>query len=159
MKLNIELVPQTTWCVNLRSLLRKKDWDFLRRRQYQLAGHVCEICGDTSRNQGCSYDLECHEQWHYDDETHRQVLVGLVGLCKHCHEVIHFGQTELRGRGQQAIQHLLKVNHCSYEDALDLIKDAQRKWIERSSHLWEVDVSWLEKDKISLKSGFSGLES
>ena len=152
MKLSIELVPQTAWYANLRQFLRPKDWDFLRKRQYKLANGVCEICGDRGKKQGRRHDLECHEQWHYDDEKHIQTLTGLIALCPNCHEVIHFGLAEIRGRGVQALQQLIRVNDIRVpEEAIDLIKAAQREWDERSSHPWEVDVSWLDNDNISLK--------
>ena len=150
-KLSVELVPQTSWCVNLRSLLRKKDWDFLRKRQYAEAGGVCEVCGDKGKNQGRRYNLECHERWHYDDETHIQTLKSLIALCPNCHEVVHFGLSEIRGRGPQALRHLMKVNNCSPEEADNMIRAAGDQWRERSSHPWEVDVTWLENDKITLK--------
>ena len=152
MKLDVELVPKTSWGANLRRLLKPKDWDFIRKRQYKLANGVCEICGGRGKNQGRNHDLECHEQWHYDDETYIQTLIGVIALCPFCHEVLHFGLTELRGRGPQALQHLIKVNeYNSLTEALVLIKVAQEKWVERSTHLWEVDVSWLENNNIFLK--------
>jgi len=151
MKLSIELVPQTTGGVNLRLVLRPKDWNFLRKRQYKLANGVCEICGDRGKNQGRKHDLECHEQWHYNDETHVQTLIGLIALCPHCHEVQHFGLAELRGRGNQAFKHFIEVNEFTSAEGNNLIKIAQQKWLERSGHSWAVDVSWLENDNITLK--------
>ena len=76
----------------------------------------------------------------------------MIALCPNCHEVIHFGLAEIRGRGVQALQQLIRVNDIRVpEEAIDLIKAAQREWDERSSHPWEVDVSWLDNDNISLK--------
>jgi hypothetical protein len=34
-------------------------------------------------------NLECHEEWDYDDETHVQKLTGLIALCGRCHRVKH----------------------------------------------------------------------
>ena len=153
MKLNIELVPKTAWGVNLRSLLKRKDWDFLRKRQYKIADGVCQICGDKGTNQRRKYDLECHEQWHYDDETHIQTLKGVIALCPWCHEVVHFGHTELQGRGTQALQHMMHINQCDKRAAINAIKDVQRIWADRSKHAWKIDMSWLDADNIRLKDG------
>jgi len=153
MKLNIELVPKTAWGVNLRSVLKRRDWDILRKEQYRLAKNVCEVCGETSRNQGYFYDLECHEQWHYDDQTHIQTLVGLIGLCKHCHEVVHFGHTQIKGRANQALKHLMQVNECTSKQACLIVGEAQVKWMERSIHKWTLELSWLERHGIEIPTG------
>jgi 5-methylcytosine-specific restriction endonuclease McrA len=52
--LTIELVPKTAWYTNVRSNVSKKEWDRIRKKSYQNAGHVCEICGDTGLNQNHS---------------------------------------------------------------------------------------------------------
>ena len=74
--LTVELVPRGQWGANLRSELPKKDWDRLRREQYKKAGYVCEICG----GKGSRHPVECHEIWHYDEDTNTQRLDGLIAL-------------------------------------------------------------------------------
>ena len=69
-KLKSEIVPTSCWYSNVRSNVSKKEWDFLRKKSYESAGHVCEICGDTGKNQGFNHNVECHEIWEYDDNTH-----------------------------------------------------------------------------------------
>ena len=78
MKLTIELVPSTSWGNNLRSEanLSKDRWDTLRRQSYRKAGYRCEICSEK----GPTHPVECHEIWHYDDETKTQTLKGLISF-------------------------------------------------------------------------------
>ena len=61
-KLNIQLIPQTSWYKNLRSIL--PNWkdvsEHIRNTQT-----VCQICGSND----C---LHAHEVWEYDDEKHEQ---------------------------------------------------------------------------------------
>ena len=44
-KLTIELVPATCWQTNVRSVVKKSEWDKIRKRVYKEAGHKCEVCG------------------------------------------------------------------------------------------------------------------
>ena len=44
-KLNFELVPDGCWYSNLRSILSKRQWDFLKSEAKERAGGKCMICG------------------------------------------------------------------------------------------------------------------
>ena len=101
-RLQVELVPSTCWFSNVRDHVSKTDWDTLRKATYQKAGHVCEICG----GRGPKWPVECHEIWHYDDESLTQTLKGLIALCPSCHETKHIGLAGLRGRVEIAKVHL-----------------------------------------------------
>ena len=68
MKLDFELVPDSCWYSNLRSILSPEQWDVVRREAYARAGGKCSICG------GQSPRLEAHEQWEYDEKTATQKL-------------------------------------------------------------------------------------
>ena len=68
-KLTIELVPQTSWYTNVRSNVSKEQWDVIRKKCYAQANNVCEICGDTGKNQGYKHNVECHEIWEYNELT------------------------------------------------------------------------------------------
>ena len=135
-KLCIELVPESCFWSNLRSNLPKKVWDRLRKEIYQRAGYRCEICGGKGRK----WPIECHEVWHYDDETHIQKLVGLKGLCPSCHSVKHFGLSRIRGIDDQ----LLRVNGWTAGETDGYISDVFEEWEARSQHAWKLDVSWLD---------------
>ena len=137
MKLNIELVPSTSWFTNLRSILPTSDWDLLRRAVYKDAGYKCEVCG----GKGDKHPVECHERWAYDDVNHVQTLVGLIALCPSCHMVKHFGLAAHRGYDKVALKHLMIVNKWNKEEATSHVNDAFRTWSDRSNHQWKVDCS------------------
>lgn len=140
MKISIELVPSSSWGANLRSILTGKGWDFLRQREYDRAGSVCEICGGKGRK----HPVECHEVWVYSDHKHLQKLVGLEVLCPPCHEVRHIGRALAVGRGEIAFKHLAKINGWTLEQVEEHVEAAMKKWHERSRFAWKLDISWLE---------------
>lgn len=72
-RLTVELLPATTWGSNLRTALRVREWNKLRRRTYEAARHRCEVCGGVGRQ----YRVACHERWEFDDAQSCQRLVGL----------------------------------------------------------------------------------
>lgn len=80
-KLTIELIPRTCFGSNVRTLFKQKYWDILRKASYEKAGHVCEICGASGKDQGYRHNVECHEIWDYSDKRRIQKLLGLVSLC------------------------------------------------------------------------------
>jgi len=143
-KLTIELVPRTAWYTNVRSNVSKDEWDRLRKKSYALANNVCEICGDTGKNQGYKHNVECHEIWHYDDTTKAQTLTGLISLCPYCHKCKHPGLAQINGELNIVINQLMKVNNISKGDAEKLIDDAFSIWRERSKHEWKLDISYIE---------------
>jgi len=107
-KLEIELVPATTWYTNLRKVLPPDEWDKVRRKAYADHGYRCGICGAQGR-------LSCHEMWKYDDEKHTQTLTGFIALCDMCHHVKHIGLAGiLASEGKldfsKVIEHFINVN-------------------------------------------------
>lgn len=146
-QLTIELVPSTSWGVNLRSALKRSDWDRLRRQCYQEAGHHCEVC----RGRGRRHPVECHEVWSYDEVACIQKLERLIALCPACHEVKHFGLATRRGRGRIALDHLARVNKWSFQRSHEYVVAAFRVWEQRSVYPWTLDLTWLEDRGIRLR--------
>ena len=107
-KLNFELVPDSCWYSNLRSLLSPAQWDAVRKRAYARAGGRCMICGAPSKR------LDAHEEWEYDEVNAVQRLKRIVAVCPACHAVIHIGRTQLKGDARAAEEHFIKVNGCTY---------------------------------------------
>lgn len=136
----VELVPKTSWGDNLRSRFKPSEWDRLRFACYAAAGHKCEICGGVGRR----HPVECHEIWHYDDEAHVQTLHGLIALCPSCHEVKHFGRTQVTGRRAAALAHLARVNGWTKIQASEHVASAFAVWRERSKYPWTLDISKVE---------------
>lgn len=145
-KLSIELVPETCFNSNLRSILKKSEWDKIRRKVYALAGNKCEICGASGR-------LEAHEIWDYDDINKVQKLVGLISLCSPCHLVKHIGFAQLQGKEEIAIMHLMKINNINRKEAEEYINKELKIWEERSKYEWKQNISYLEEFKKLWKSG------
>lgn len=138
MKLDFELVPDSCWYSNLRSILSPVQWDAVRRDAYSRANGRCMICGVPAKR------LEAHERWEYDEKNCVQKLGDVVAICKSCHEVIHIGRTQLTGGEERACAHFMKVNGCSYSDyrrALGAANEAHRR--RNAVPEWRLDVIWL----------------
>lgn len=140
MKLNFELVPDSCWYSNLRTLLPPGGWDAVRRRAYARAGGRCMICGAPVRR------LEAHERWSYDEANAVQKLEDVVAVCHACHEVIHIGRTQLAGREREASEHFMKVNGCSYAEYKRALGEANADHRRRNTiPEWKLDISVLPR--------------
>lgn len=139
-KLNFELVPDSCWYSNLRSILSPAQWDVVRKEAYARAGGRCMICGAPAKR------LEAHERWEYDETAGIQRLADVVAVCKACHEVIHIGRTILLGGEERASEHFMKVNGCTYSDYRKALGEANSAHRRRNGvKEWKLDLSYLEK--------------
>ena len=139
-KLDFELVPDGCWYSNLRSILSKKQWDFLRAEAKERSGGKCMICGKQTKY------LDAHERWSYDEKSCVQKLEDIIAVCKDCHSVIHIGYTQLKGNEERAEKHFMKVNGCSYAEyrkALGLANEAHKRRNEISE--WKLDLTYLKR--------------
>lgn len=137
LKLMIELVPESAWGNNLRTILRKSVWEKLRKSIYAAYGNRCGICGATGR-------LNCHEVWAYDDRNHIQTLRGFIALCEWCHHVKHIGLTQLLAEQgkidfERVVQHFMTVNDCDRETFEEHRRVAFHVFHERSRHEWRIN--------------------
>ncbi len=139
-KLNFELVPDSCWYSNLRSILKPKQWDIIRKDAYAKAEGRCSICGRPAKR------LEAHERWSYDLEKGVQKLEDVIAVCHSCHSVIHIGRTQLLGDEEKAIKHFCYVNKCSYADYIKALGNANLLHRERNKvGEWKLDLSYLIK--------------
>ncbi len=139
-KLNFELVPDGCWYSNLRTILSKEQWDFLKADAKERADGKCMICGKKTNR------LEAHERWSYNTRTATQKLEDVVAICKDCHSVIHIGRTQLLGDEEVAEKHFMKVNGCSYVDYRKALGEANE--IHKKLNLvseWKLDLTWLKR--------------
>ena len=139
-KLDFELVPDGCWYSNLRSILSKKQWDFLRSDAKERSGGKCMICGKQTKY------LDAHERWSYDEKSCVQKLEDIIAVCKDCHSVIHIGYTQLKGNEERAEKHFMKVNGCSYVEyrkALRLANEVHKRRNEISE--WKLDLTYLKR--------------
>ena len=140
MKLEFELVPDSCWYSNLRSILSPAQWDVVRREAYARANGKCMICGQPSKR------LEAHEKWSYDEENAVQKLETVIAVCKSCHEVIHIGRTSLLGGEERASEHFMKVNGCSYPEYRKALGEANEAHRRRNKiPEWKLDLSYLKR--------------
>lgn len=139
-KLNFELVPDGCWYSNLRTILSKRQWDFLRQEAKDRAGGKCMICGVKAKR------LEAHERWSYDQNKKVQKLEDIIAVCPDCHHVIHIGRTQLKGDEERAEKHFMKVNECSYAEYRAALGEANEihKRLNAVSE-WNLDLSYLRK--------------
>lgn len=137
--LEIELVPQTAWGHNLRSLLSKSQWDHIRQCVYESAQYRCEIC----QGKGSKHPVECHEIWSYNEDTRLQTLKGLQALCPWCHQVKHLGFAKHQGSIRHLIEHMMKVNGTSTKETQDYIDAVFAVQRRRATMSWIMDLRWL----------------
>lgn len=150
-KLTVELIPSTCHFSNVRTTVKKEEWDKIRFISYEAAGHKCEICGDTGKNQGYKHNVECHEIWGYDDENKIQKLIGLISLCPTCHQVKHIGRAIAIGKHQQAYNQLAKVNKWTKQQVEQHILESFEIHRERSKYEWDLDISILAEEPYEIK--------
>lgn len=137
-KLNFELVPDGCWYINLRSVLSKSQWEYIKKLVKQDCNGKCSICGKPTRY------IDAHEKWEYDEKSKTQKLVGIIGVCKDCHSVIHIGRTQLLGNERKAEEHFMKVNDCSFADyRAELGKANERHKRLNEVSEWALDVSYI----------------
>jgi hypothetical protein len=135
-RLTVALVPATCWYANVRTAVTQGDWDRIRHRVYDRAGHRCEICGGHGRKPR----VHCHEIWTYDDHRHIQRLVDLIALCPYCHEVKHLGHANTSGHGDRARRWLGNINHWTAHQADAYLEHQFAIWEHRSRHDWQTDM-------------------
>lgn len=109
--------------------------------------------------------MVCHEVWAYDDLNHVATLTAFEIVCRDCDSNLHLGKSLLIGerkggdegtaqRGNQAVAQLMKVNGINKHEALKLIDDAFRIWMNRSKHkTWTVNIAPELIDKHSILAG------
>lgn len=152
MKLNIEIVPETSWYNNLRKVLPKNEWDKIRKDAYAKANHMCEICGAKSK-------LNCHEIWEYDDKNNIQHLKGFQALCDNCHNIKHIGFVNVQIRKgiwpekvlDDLAKHFMKVNNCNMTVFKQHVEEAFNIWQERSKKNWKIDLGNYSNSSVQKK--------
>jgi hypothetical protein len=153
--LYVDLIPDTCWATNARTLVTPREWERLRRYVTGRTGGTCEACGSTPGRTGEGDYLDCHERWRYVEERvpakrpgrftwqRTQLLVRLVALCSACHEATHYGRAELTGNARSASRHLRRVRGWTVREAEQHLTAAYTAWSKRSRHAWTLDVGIL----------------
>ncbi len=137
LKLQIDMVPLSSWGLSLRNSIKRSQWDKLRKEVHAKNGDKCEICGSPDK-------LHCHEHWEFDEVTGTQRLSCLGTVCSMCHFVSHMGRPrQLAAAGhldmKAVIDHFLKVNAVDLKVYKKHEKDATALFMKRSETEWKVD--------------------
>lgn len=137
-KLNIELVPKTSWYNNVRSEIPRRLWDKIRTDVCISQEYKCGICEAEGR-------LNCHEIWDYDDINYVQELKSFIALCNLCHHVKHIGYASiLASQGKLNIQeveeHFMRINKCDLRTFRQHAVEAMIQYEERSKHEWQLSL-------------------
>lgn len=137
LKLTIELVPETSWCNNIRNTVSKSVWDHIRKKAYSEYHNKCGICGVSGQ-------LSCHEIWDYDDTTHVQSLKGFIALCNPCHMIKHIGMAGILAKQgkldlNKLMQHFIAVNNCDSKEFEKHVGMAFDAWEKRSKYQWSIN--------------------
>lgn len=137
----IDLVPQTCWRTNARSLLSEVDWERVKRMARLRTDRRCELCGDSPSK------IDTHERWEFraTKTTRRQILRRLIALCPACHEATHMGLASVNGRAVEAMRHLRKIRKWTKRQTEIHEEEARALWVDRSSVYWTLDVSLLTR--------------
>ncbi len=140
-KLNFELVPDGCWYSNLRTILSKTQWEFIRKDAISRANGKCMICGRKCAN------FDVHERWRYDEENGVQILEDVVAICKDCHSVIHFGLTQLKSKRIEYYEdHFMRVNNCSYAEFKAALNQANIDHRRRNLvPEWKINLNYLRR--------------
>lgn len=74
----------------------------------------------------------------------------IVALCNKCHQSTHLGFASLKGKGEEATQHLKQVRGFTDREVEDHINDAFSLFGVRSKHNWELDITLITSNDIKL---------
>lgn len=128
--LSIDMIPQTQWHKNVRSAVSESDWDRLRRFVYKRAEYKCEICGAENEK------LDAHELWKFDPVKGTQILIRIIGLCKKCHQSIHFALSIIQGLEKETKEHLCRIRGFDEEQFQQHHKTQHDVWVRLSQREW-----------------------
>lgn len=133
-----DMLPPSTWGINVRSSVSEERWDELRRYTYAAAGYRCEACGS-----GGQPHVEAHELWKFDESSLKQKLVRLVCLCPLCHKAKHLGNANRLGMLEEVQDHLREINGWNVRELVAHLERVTSDWERRSKLEWELDLGWL----------------
>ena len=139
-KLEIELVPDGCFKSNLRNILSKAQWDFIKNDAKKRSNGKCSICGKSYGR------LDAHEKWSYDVKLGVQKLEDVITVCADCHGAIHMNRSQLFSNAEKIENHYMKINGCTYSEMRADMGKANKLQQERNQVAeWKLDVTWLKR--------------
>lgn len=144
-KISFDLVPATCWHSNLRSVLKKEEWDRLKKFVYKDCSYRCDICfGKFGKIQDKKHSVEAHELWSYDDVNKIQKLDRIMCLCPDCHLSHHIGFANTINKKRECYAHIKSVYSLNDYELRETVSKAFKTFEDRSNYDWIADISWLE---------------
>ncbi len=139
-KLEIELIPDGCFKSNLRNVLPKNLWDYIKKDAKMRSNGKCSICGKASNR------LDTHERWSYDIEKGVQKLEDVIAVCPLCHGAIHMNRSQLFSNAEKIEEQYMKVNGCSYSEMRKDMGIANEIQKQRNNVAeWRLDITWLKR--------------
>jgi len=140
MKLELQLIPASSFCSNLRNHIGQDKWTLLSKKIRNEHKRKCQICGWQESYTQRQY-THLHEVWSFDMKTGIQKLVGFECICPTCHNVHHWGCSELRGEDMdKLIAHACRINKCTRIEWMAYVDKSFREWSKRSDIEWNIDL-------------------
>lgn len=119
LKFQLDYLPSNAHYNNLRYLLKKDIWNYIKNEIRKDKQYTCEFCGRKFLKEKIKF-LECHEFWVFDISNRKQILKKLILLCHYCHQTQHINFSHLLNIEDKIISHFKKVNNLSTSDFNEL---------------------------------------
>ena len=142
-RLYVDWIPSSTWYTNVRSNINAVDWERIKEMCKERASYRCELCR-AKANYSEKIFLECHERFLFDPTTRIQKLARFVCMCTLCHQVTHYGLSQVQGREQIVFEHLKAVNRWTDKRTQAHIKNRFDLWERKNLIDWQVDLTLLD---------------
>lgn len=148
-KLQIDLIPKTSWGASLASSLVPEDWSRIRKPFIEHHGNRCQLCGQVGKSASKTIqDVDTHEIWEYSDLPNGnkvQTLKGFMALCSGCHLMFHLGFAKVDNKYDTTIKRLQRLEKLNKEQLNKRLENIFNTWEERSNHEWMIDLKILKE--------------
>ena len=146
MKLELHLIPQTSFYLNLREFLGTR-WNILSKNIRTYNDFTCQYCNAKKEPK----NIHLHEVWKFYTEEKIQKLVGFECLCNVCHSVHHWGCSQIKGLNMDFLaKHACSINDCSLDEWNLYVIECFNEWQERSLIKWNIDISYINNFRLEL---------
>lgn len=148
-RLQIDLIPKTSWGASLAGSLTPSSWSALRKPFIEKNGNRCQLCGQRGKAVSKSIqDVDSHEVWSYEETSDGkkiQKLKGMLSLCSSCHLMFHLGFAKVDGKFDLTKRRLQRMEQLTDEEISIRINEIFKTWERRSAFEWEIDISILKE--------------
>lgn len=152
-KIRFEFIPPKQNFRNVRSALQFtyqsfEPWKEIRDWIEQKNDGVCCVCGGVSQDhdEKKTTATECHEVWHYNEQTKVQKLARLMPLCCRCHSIVHLSMHfKDKALTEKLLQDYAEINNVSLDQAYEDLDFAYRERKRRADFEYVLDLKLINK--------------